>query len=102
MTRAHAWLAAVILAATFVALLTFGAFAHNAPSGWAYPPECCGGYDCSEIAADRVKPGFAGYIVDGRFYVPMAQVRFSPDGRFHACFPTLDNLRCLFVPPQGS
>lgn len=67
-----------------------------------YPPECCSGTDCDVIAASRVRPAFAGYMVDGIHYVPMGQVRQSPDSDYHGCFPTKDKMGCFWAPPQGS
>ena len=67
-----------------------------------YPIECCSGYDCAPIDASRVQPLVAGgFMIDGSFYIPRAQVRDSMDGRYHACFPKPDNLRCFFAPPRG-
>jgi len=37
--------------------------AHQAPSGWAYPTECCSGIDCAEIPASAVKETQRGYQV---------------------------------------
>jgi hypothetical protein len=74
------------------------AFAH----GW-YPVECCSGHDCDELAANRVKALPQGaYLIDGRFTVQAKEVRQSPDGQYHACFPTPEYLRCFFAPPMGS
>lgn len=76
--------------------------AHEAPSGWSYPWECCSNMDCAEIAPSRVKIGAGGYVIDGRFTVPQSEARSAPDGKYHACFPKPDNLKCFFAPPSGS
>ena len=88
----------------FVIYLTAAPYAraHEAMKGWEYPVICCSGHDCTEISADRVKEAPGGYMVDGRFSVPHSEVKHSPDGRYHACFPNPDYLRCLFIPPSGS
>lgn len=86
--------------AMFFALIVASA-AHDAPTGWTYPWECCSGHDCGEIAADRVKLVASGYLVDGKHLVPHKDVKKSPDGAFHACFPTPDILRCFWAPPLG-
>lgn len=83
-------------------VLISSAIAHMAASGWAYPIECCSGHDCAVIDSSRIKTAFAGYMVDGQFYVPMGQVRRSPDSDFHGCFPTKQTIGCFWAPPQGS
>lgn len=93
------------LAASFLWVISVvnPALAHDAPSGWQYPWECCSGHDCAEISNDRVKPvDDGGYLIDGKHLVPRAEVKDSPDGAFHACFPTPDILRCFWAPPRGA
>lgn len=109
MTQAQKdWHAAIALWAVGVMvmlIIVWGiseALAHDAAMGWSYPWECCHDRDCAEIAADRVHTSPAGYVVDGRFVIPQSQVRQSPDGRYHACFPNPDKLLCFFAPPAGS
>lgn len=75
--------------------------AHDTGKGWSYPWECCSDRDCEEISAARVRPMQGGYLVDGRFNVPQAEVRHSPDGRYHACFPKPDVLKCFWAPPPS-
>ena len=77
--------------------LTGAALAHE----W-YPTWCCSGGDCGPLAGARVKPVVGGYLVDGKFMVPAAEVRNSMDGRYHGCFPTPNALKCFFAPPPGS
>lgn len=84
-----------------VALMIKPSWGHEAMSGWQYPWECCAGHDCAEISSSRVKPEGGGYVVDGRFHVTHTEVKHSPDGHYHACFPTPDMLRCFFAPPMG-
>lgn len=76
--------------------------AHEAHKGWSYPWECCANNDCTQISADRVKTAPGGYLVDGRFHVAQKDVRVSPDGEYHACFPKPDVLKCFWAPPPGS
>ncbi len=85
-----------------IALIAPYAKAHEAPMGWAYPWECCAGHDCDRISADRVRSEAGGYVVDGQFHVAQKDVRDSPDGEYHACFPKPDFLRCFWAPPAGS
>jgi hypothetical protein len=83
------------------------AFAHNAPSGWAYPMACCYNVDCREVQASTVKEGPKGYVIRSTGEViPMtdSRVKDSPDGEFHWCSVAgANNTRtiCLFVPPRG-
>lgn len=75
--------------------------AHESMAGWQYPWECCHDKDCAEISKDRVRPTVGGYVIDGRFQILQSNVRTSPDGRYHACFPRPDDLKCFFAPPMG-
>lgn len=68
-----------------------------------YPIECCSGYDCEPISEERVEPLAGGdYRVDGKHVVPAKEVRISPDGLYHACFPTPERLRCFWAPPPST
>lgn len=89
------------LAAFLLCVFVISVMAHEAPTGWTYPWECCSGHDCGEIAADRVKLVASGYMIDGKHLVKHQDVKKSPDGAFHACFPTPDILRCFWAPPLG-
>jgi hypothetical protein len=66
-----------------------------------YPPACCSGGDCAPIAGTRVRAMISGYVVDGRHIIPYGEVKTSQDGRFHACWPKPDQLRCFFAPPPA-
>ncbi len=86
-------------------------FVHDAPSGWAYPVECCSNLDCREVADADVREGPDGYVIPATGeVVPYgdARVKDSPDGRFHWCAlgdglsrPRETSTICLFVPPRG-
>ena len=91
----------IVVAIIGLVLLIHVALGHEAKKGWEYPWECCHDLDCSEISPERVKPVAGGYMVDGRFHVLQKDVRVSPDGVYHACFPQPDNLKCFFAPPMG-
>lgn len=67
-----------------------------------YPTWCCSGGDCGPLAGSRVQLTAHGYLVDGKFVVPLSEARKSMDGRYHGCFPTSDDLKCFFAPPPGS
>lgn len=78
------------------------AHGHEAPSGWIYPHSCCHDQDCAPIDAKRVKELPHGYLIDGTHFVREADVRDSPDGIFHACFPTKDKPPICFWRPSNS
>ena len=89
-----------------VAFSSFGpARAHDAPSGWAYAPECCSNRDCHQIEDDAVTivPGGWRIKATGEIF-RQAEVRMSKDGRFHRCsVQGRDDARtfCLYVPPMS-
>jgi hypothetical protein len=80
--------------------------AHEAPSGWAYPLECCSDHDCKPVDDKDVSEDASGYTVrlDGAiFFVKRDRAKFSPDGHYHACHMAgASELICFFRPPQGS
>jgi hypothetical protein len=83
------------------------AHSHQAPSGWAYPINCCSNQDCREVSATLIKAGWAGYVIgDTGEVIGYADHRLkdSPDGLYHWC--TIGGTQsgatiCLFVPPQS-
>ncbi|MDQ0474510.1 hypothetical protein [Labrys wisconsinensis] len=82
------------------------AAAHQAPTGWQYPVECCGGHDCYEIQASDLQVVAGGWkvLATGQIF-GSSQVRHSPDGRYYRCSYGGDPARttnCLFVPDQNS
>ncbi|MCG6857079.1 MAG: hypothetical protein LJE67_03345 [Salaquimonas sp.] len=100
---AHTGLAGVAALAAS-ALSPAKANAHDAPSGWSYPYECCSGKDCRHVKASQIRPGADGYLIrsSGEIVVYSdARVKHSPDGEFHWCsIGGRDDGRtiCLFVP----
>ena len=83
-------------------LLTVPASAHQAASGWAYPPDCCAEKDCFEFPGQRIKETPQGYLLPSGIIVTYSDKRLrpSPDGLYHAC-AFLGRLTCLFVPPSS-
>lgn len=91
------------------------ALAHQAPSGWTYPSECCSGHqDCAPIDDRLVREEADGWHVsvpkgahptrpwfEGRhiFKRGSTALKRSGDGRFHLCIGTEGQWRCLYVPP---
>ena len=89
--------------------------------GWMYPPECCSGTDCHQIADTDVKlnrDGSYTVIATGEvFYAPgkipistgpqpARAYRWSQDEHFHRCNRDPDDAQsytfCLFVPQPGT
>lgn len=91
----------VIVLCIVIFIAFMAAMAAASAHSW-YPHECCHDNDCAEISADRVRTEAGGYVIDGRFHVLQRDVRTSPDGNYHGCFPAKDRLICFFAPPQGS
>lgn len=88
-----------------MAFLLSPARAHEAPSGWDYPMECCHNQDCGPLnEADRPKPLDGGdWLLTTGEIVPKSKVKFSPDGLYHLCRWHANNtVLCLFVPNMGS
>ncbi|HEU0220615.1 MAG TPA: hypothetical protein VFR34_00180 [Paracoccaceae bacterium] len=94
-------------AGLLVLLSASPAAAHTAVKGWAYPYDCCAGYDCREIPATAISEKTAGYIINGTGEIvgySDPRVRISPDGEYHWCSVAgSDEGRtiCLFVPPKA-
>ena len=66
MTLVTSTVCLITLAATSVGILT-RAEAHQAESGWTYPPACCKahdiGGDCEAIPAQDIRPGPHGFSI---------------------------------------
>lgn len=91
--------------AIILVMLAGSASAHEAPTGWKYPFNCCGNQDCRQVASVKERPG--GYVIPqtGELlgYTDL-RLRDSPDGEFHWCSEGgRDDGKtiCLFVPPRG-
>lgn len=93
-------------AAFLLALWAAPAAAHQAPTGWSYPLNCCANNDCREVAATAVAERPDGYHVPSGEVVGYrdARVKESPDGALHWCTVAgtdAGKTLCLFVPPRG-
>lgn len=99
------WFVAGLVAGVAVGLISLSpGRAHEAPSGWSYPLECCSNHDCYEIAASEISVVAEGYVIKSARepqVIPFNRARPSPDGRWHRCSvggdPSAWTL-CLFVP----
>lgn len=103
-TAADAGAALLVFAVVGIAALCFVFWLMTRPAhahDW-YPPLCCSGGDCAPLASSRVRPeGAGGYVVDGKFHVIRKDVQDSPDGQYHACFPTSERMACFWAPPAA-
>jgi hypothetical protein len=109
---------AILLAAPILLALAGGASAHDAPSGWTYPPSCCNGGDCGQVPHGRVKPAPGGWRVTlspgdnpmvtdktgpVTVIIPADRTQLSPDREFHIClWPTHRDVRCFWAPEGGA
>lgn len=93
--------------AILVAVLFLPAFAraHDAPSGWAYPIECCSGMDCAPVDQMTIMPDRSWMVTTkhGQARVPPEMSRRdSKDNKTHACIRrSWDGeykVICVFVP----
>lgn len=106
------------LAAVLLFFSSVPAQAHEAPTGWAYPPACCEGDaqrgECQRIPARTVHGRPGGWVVvlnpgdhhrvtrRQRYFIPHGDEIPSQDGDFHIClYPTEDHENCFFVPPDS-
>lgn len=94
----------IIKAATALCLSIPGAIAHDAPTGWSYPFNCCSNQDCREVP--DLPETAAGYVATNGETIPYSdpRIKASPDGRFHLCTVAgqeRSRALCLFVPPRS-
>ncbi|WP_080671735.1 hypothetical protein [Rhizobium leguminosarum] len=109
----------LITLATISAGTPIRAEAHQAASGWTYPPACCKahdiGGDCEAIPADDIHTGRRGFSVflhvgdhhlatkPHVFFIPYGDEIPSGDGQYHICLhPTENYVNCFFAPPNGA
>lgn len=109
----------ILAAASAAALLLLGvpAVAHEAPSGWQYPIECCSSSDCSQVEDENIEEVPGGFqlnlppgshpMVKNRtvtLFVPHDdyRIRKSGDWRKHACVGPTGRVYCLFLVPGGT
>jgi hypothetical protein len=88
-----------ILGVAFICFVG-SALAHKAPSGWQYPPGCCGGEDCHPVACETIEEKRGVYIWKGVIF-PRSMARVSADNRRHVCLQFngdgTPSARCLFL-----
>jgi hypothetical protein len=75
-----------IALAAAISALASPALSHDAPSGWSYPPRCCGGRDCQALPRNAVKWTPAGWLIlETGETIPESEAEQSPDNEFHRC-----------------
>lgn len=76
--------------------------AHEAPTGWAYDPICCGGNDCFPITGVLEIDGKYFYTtkLGSKPITPQTMIKRSKDGLTHACIYQ-DRLHCIYLPDSG-
>lgn len=116
--RVNMWLALLVAGAIASAFITFvlmasEAGAHEAPSLWMYPANCCSGRDCSRVPMAQVSDGPEGYRVvlkpgdhnmapnGGTYLIPYPLAKASGDHEFHICILPSGTVICFFYPPRG-
>lgn len=103
--RSKDYIIPAIIIGLFLMFMT-RVYGHTAPSGWAYPYECCSDRDCKPIDAKLVHETSEGWDIapsEGGGFVPRGKERQSPDGMYHLCRHEGSGLiLCFFVPPMGS
>lgn len=99
-TAIKATVLAVFIAA-FALYWSWPAFSHE-----FYSLYCCNTTDCAPLPDGSVKATADGWyvqITDETIPYNDSRIQASPDGRFHGCIiGNATNLRCLYVPGQGS
>jgi hypothetical protein len=80
-------------------------FVHDAPSGFQYPLDCCGGHDCRPIACSTASfnPNDGSVMWTG-LHFQREQVKISRDSGCHVCVGYGLNTRfryphCIFLAP---
>ncbi|MCX7901443.1 MAG: hypothetical protein N2483_03970 [Burkholderiaceae bacterium] len=110
----------IVLALVLLAMPWRAAGAHQAPSGWAYPPACCGTRDCAPAPPPRVsrdqdgnvalvwrlRPGQHPMVRDEPVTIAIGvadpRIEASGDGEWHLCLRAYEpRVICVFRPPAG-
>lgn len=90
----------IVLVLLVLVLSWISAQAHDAPSGWKYPTDCCNGGDCMLVHVQELPGGYyieeTGELIEYR----SLKIRPSGDSDFHICGGIKDGkkwTRCLYV-----
>ena len=97
-----------LLAFVTAAMVTTGALAHEAPTGWSYSTACCSATDCSQVHTEVHATALGWRIDETGETVPYSdrRIKSSGDEYFHRCVKLVDGkdtgqTRCLYVPGMG-
>lgn len=101
------WIMVLLVLSIVVVLLGMMvyAFAHEAPSGWRYPEDCCADGDCHPVSCEALRE-VEGGIAFLNFKFTKEMIRNSKDGFCHVCIghygPGAANAKphCLFMTPR--
>ena len=93
----------IITVLTVLLLITI-AYGHEAPSGFQYPSDCCGGSDCRPIVCSTIKDNPDGSVNWLGLFFAREQVKMSGDAMCHVCvsYNTANHNRyphCIFLSP---
>jgi hypothetical protein len=103
---------AVLLALLVLLTATLPTNAHS-----FYDPKCCNDADCAPVSEANLRPVKGGWrlhitpgehpmvkqVIDVLIPYNDPKVKFSPDGRPHACIgPNTQVVFCIYVPDYGS
>lgn len=91
--------------AIFLALCATPAAAHQAPTGWVYPWQCCAGQDCRHAEPGEIVEQGGGFFVPNTGeLIPYGSDRIRPsrDNDTHICQRPGSDKRlftpCIFLP----
>ena len=105
--KANVWcyaLTIVLIGALTVAGVIL-AHGHEAPSGFVYPQDCCGGHDCRPIACSTIRDNPDGSVSWTGLLFDRNQVKISGDAMCHVCIGydqvrhTVRYPHCIFLSP---
>jgi hypothetical protein len=74
---------------------------HDAPSGWQYPSNCCGGQDCHPVDCEEISEDADGVYHWRNLVFPHNVAQPTQDRNCHVCHQIEDGKpavgRCLFI-----
>jgi hypothetical protein len=91
----------VVLVAVPLLLIVFmrAPRAHDAPSGWPYPKDCCSdtGRECRRVSCLAISERRDGWYYNGMVFTGM-MLRQSGDSDCHACYSPDGVPHCILLP----
>lgn len=89
------------------ALAIMPTLAHEAPSGWSYPQDCCAGKDCRPLSCAAIIDHPDGSETALGLHFEREQVKISGDAQCHVCIGYSDMPikkrfpHCIFIAPMN-